>query len=357
MTSLSQRLVHDPEGFNTATWPVRQTTLITPADEFFTRSHAPTPTIDPATFRLEIDGMVERPQRLTLAALAGLPRHEVDATLVCAGLRRDEFLALGPLPGELPWGPEPVSTGRWSGCRLGDVLRLAGVRTDASHVQFVGLDTVERHGQRFGFGGSIDVAKALEADVLLATTLNGELLEPDHGAPLRSIVPGWIGARSVKWLGRITLSDQPSTNYFQAKAYRFQRERNPADPHDVSAGTALSQVPLNAVILEPARDQLVGAGAVCVRGWAMGTGGSPLASVEVSANAGADWRAARITLPGSAWTWSLWEATVELPRGRHVLAVRASDRTGVTMPAAVGATWNVKGYANNVWHRVPVQAT
>jgi sulfite oxidase len=357
MTSISQRLVHDAEGHNTAAWPLRQKTLLTPTEEFFTRSHAATPTLDPAAFRLEVDGLVEHPQRLSLDQLAVLPRHQVDATLICAGLRRDELLALGPLPGELPWGPEPVSTGRWAGCRLVDLLRQAGVRDRARYVHFVGLDTVERNGERFGFGGSIDLAKALEGDVLLASALNGSPLEPDHGAPLRAVVPGWIGARSVKWLGRITLSPEPSPNYFQAKAYRVQRELNPADHRDVSAGTALSEIPLNAVMLEPTRDQPVPAGAVCLRGWAIGTGGAALTSVEVSPNAGADWQPARITLAGTAWTWSLWEATVELPRGRHVLAVRATDRTGATMPATVAATWNVKGYANNTWHRVPVQAS
>ncbi len=356
MTANGRRLIHDPEGHNTALWPLRQCELVTTTESFFTRSHAATPSIDPHSWRLEIGGLVDHPLRLSLEDLAALPRREVPATLICAGLRRDEFLALGPLPGELPWGPEPVSTGRWGGCGLAEVLRQAGVRREARYVEFVGLDAVERHGQRFGFGGSIDLAKALTPDVLLASELNGAPLPPVHGFPIRSLVPGWIGARSVKWLGRITLAAEPSNNYFQSKAYRVQREIDPANPRDVSGGIPLSEVCLNAVILEPSRDQVVAAGKVRVRGWAMGTGGQPITAVEVSPNGGADWVPARIAVPGATWTWSLWEATLDLARGRHILAVRAADATGATMPVALGETWNVKGYANNAWHRVAIQA-
>jgi sulfite oxidase len=350
------RLVHDPEGHNSAPWPIRQDELLTSTDCFFTRSHAATPCIDPDAWRLEIGGLVDRPLRLSLDELGAFPRLEVPATLVCAGLRRDEYLAIGPLPGELPWGPEPISTGCWAGVSLATVLREAGVKPEARFVEFVGLDSVERHGHRFGFGGSIDLEKAMSSDVLLATELNGAPLPADHGFPLRAVVPGWIGARSVKWLGRVTLAERPSENYFQTKAYRVQRETNHRDPRDVSRGTALGEIPLNAVILEPTRDQIVSAGPVRVRGWAIGSGGRPLTSVEVSPNAGAEWRPARIAVPGSPWTWSLWEATLELARGRHMLAVRASDRSGVVQPAAVWDTWNVKGYVNNAWHRIPVQA-
>jgi len=351
-----RRLIHDPEGHNSAPWPIRQEGVLTSTDCFFTRSHAATPQVDPRAWRLEIGGLVERPMQLSLDDLSAYPRSEVPATLVCAGLRRDEYLAIGPLPGELPWGPEPISTGCWSGFVLASVLRQAGVKPEARFVEFVGLDSVERHGHRFGFGGSIDLEKALSPDVLLATELNGAPLPPDHGFPLRALVPGWIGARSVKWLGRITLSAEPSQNYFQTKAYRVQRETNHRDPRDISAGTAMSEVPLNAVILEPTRDQSIAAGPVTVRGWAMGSGGRRVVSVEVSPNAGAEWKPARIAAPGSPWTWSIWEATLDLARGRHMLAVRASDTSGATQPAAVWDTWNVKGYANNAWHRVPVQA-
>jgi sulfite oxidase len=338
-------------------WPIQTDELVTSVDHFFMRSHAPAPAIDPATWRLEVDGLVERPGSFTLEELTGCyPRREVTATLVCAGLRRSEFLSLGPLPGELPWGPEPASTGHWSGIPLAHVLRTVGVGVTARYVEFTGLDRVERQGRQFGFGGSIDVAKALSDEVLLATELNGAPLPEAHGFPLRAVVPGWIGARSVKWLGRITLREDPSPNYFQTKAYRVQRKINPKDPRDVSAGVALSEVPLNVVIVDPQPKQAVPAGPVRVRGWALGSGGQALTRIEVSPGRERDWVQADIIRSGAPWGWSLWQATVKLTKGRHTLVARASDCTGASQPAMLSATWNVKGYNNNAWYRVSVRA-
>ena len=287
--------------------------------------------------------------------LRAFPRREVTATLVCAGLRRAEFLSLGPLPGELPWGPEPASNGRWSGVALHDVLRAVGVDERARYVEMIGLDEVERDGRRFGFGGSIDLAKARSAEVLLASELDGAPLAAAHGFPLRAVVPGWIGARSVKWLGQITLSAEPSPNYFQSRAYRVQREIDPRDPRDVSGGVALSEVPVNAVIVEPAPDQVVAAGGVRVRGWAMGSAGRPLRRVELSADGGQCWTPAEITAQAPDWTWGFWESALELAAGPCTLVVRATDTAGRMQPAALSETWNVKGYNNNAWHRVSVR--
>jgi sulfite oxidase len=356
MNPTSHRLVHDPEGLNTAAWPIGTDHLVTPIDLFFTRSHGPVPRIDSATWRLQVGGLVDRPRSFSLEDLGAFPRREVTATLVCAGLRRDEFLTLGPLPGELPWGPEPVSTGRWSGVALRDILQAVGPVEGACHVEFIGLDRVERQGQQFGFGGSIDLAKALSDEVLLADQLNGAPLPEAHGFPLRAVVPGWIGARSVKWLGNVRLSAEPSPNYFQSRAYRFQREIDPRDPRDITAGIALSAVPLNAVILYPTADLVVPAGRVVARGWAMGSEGRPVTAVELSADGGDRWVSARIATRGKAWTWSFWEAALRLAPGSHALVVRATDSAGETQPPALSATWNVKGYNNNAWHRVEIRA-
>jgi sulfite oxidase len=358
MNRSDRRIVHDTAGLNTGEWAViAGDHFITPLQRFFTRSHAAVPAIDASTWRLEVGGLVERPGSFTLDELTGaFPERTVAATLVCAGLRRDEYLSVGPLPGDLPWGPEPVSTGEWTGISLADVLRGAGVSASARHVEFLGLDTVERHGHHFGFGGSIDLEKAMAGEVLLATRINGVPLPRAHGFPLRAIVPGWIGARNVKWLGKITLLDKPSNNYFQSKAYRMQREVNPENPRDVSDGQAMSTVPLNAAIIDPAPDQVVVAGRIRVRGWAMGEGGSPLTSVEVSPDAGWAWVPATITHAGKPWTWSFWEAEISLEPGRHILAARASDSSGTTQPKSVHETWNVKGYGNNAWYRVAIDA-
>jgi sulfite oxidase len=351
---VSGQVIHGVDGLNTGPWPVSADHFITPSSRFFTRSHAPVPAVDPATWRLRVEGLVQQDAELSLNDLAdSFSQRHVTATMVCAGLRREEFLSLGPLPGELPWGPEPISTGRWSGVPLADLLRAVGCSPGARHVELMGLDQVERQGARFGFGGSIDLDKALSGDVLLATALNGQPLPASHGFPVRAVVPGWIGARSVKWLARIALRDAPSDNYFQAKAYRFQRTANPDDPRDVSQGTMLTEIPVNSVIVSPAGAEVVRAGRVTVKGWAIGTGGRPLIAVELSPDAGESWVTAAITAAGERWTWSFWKAELTLPRGRHVLAARATDRDS-SQPATVNETWNVKGYNNNAWHRVPV---
>ena len=332
---------------------VRVAPLVTPSARFFRRNHGPIPHVDARTWRLEVAGLVDRPATYTLEDLARFPRHEVVSTLVCAGLRRAELLAVAPLPGELPWEADAASTGRWGGVRLADVLAASGVAAGAGHVELTGLDRVVRHGHEFGFGGSIDLRKAMDADVLLATHLDGEPLPPEHGFPLRAVVPGWIGARSVKWLGRIALLAAESENYFQKHAYRLARVPGAGGPTDVSAGTAMSAIPLNAVITEPRAGATVPAGAVTVRGWAIGGEGRPVTSVDVSADDGAHWTRARLVRQGGAWAWSFWEAQLELGAGRHTIAARAADGAGA-MPASLEESWNVKGYGNNSWHRVPV---
>jgi len=349
------RLIFDAEAQNTGTnTVVTADHFLTPVDQFFTRSHGKTPTIDPRSWRLEVGGLCSRPRTFTLDDLRGLPRRTVASTLVCAGLRRNEYLLLGPLPGELPWGPQAASTGEWSGVLLRDVLDLVGVSPAARYVEFTGLDSVERHGHTFGFGGSIDLDKALDGDVLLATELNGAELPPVHGFPVRAVVPGWIGARSVKWLGRIALLTEPSENYFQREAYRVQYTVDPAKPRDVTAGVALSRITVNAAILDPVPEQEVCAGVLRVRGWAWGTAARPVTAVEVSPNDGHDWLPARITKPGLGYTWTFWEATVDLQPGRRTLVVRATDGASPAQSPELRDGWNVKGYANNAWHRVAI---
>lgn len=358
-TKDSHFLTLDAEGLNGGAPPATQAgRLFTPPRSLFTRSHAPAPAIDPAAWRLSVTGLVDRPTRFSLADLEhSFPIRDVAATMVCAGLRRREFLALGPLPGELPWGTEPAGTSRWRGVSLADLLTAVGVDPAAQQVEFTGLDQVERQGHRFGFGGSVPLDKARDPDVLLAFALDGAPLPHDHGFPVRVVVPGYIGARSVKWLAEIAVRREPSANYFQAKAYRVQRTPNPADPRDVSAGEPLGSLPLNSVILTPETGARVTAGPVEVAGWAIGPGGEAVDRVELSLDDGATWGPTRLEATGHRWTWQLWRATAHLAPGAHQIVVRAWDRQGRTQPARLSEVWNVKGYVNNAWHRVSVLAT
>lgn len=354
-----EQLVRDSQWFNAGPPPeLLRRSFVTPVDLFFTRSHGAVPQVDVRHFRLTVDGLVDHPMLLDLDTIRNvMPRSSATATLACAGLRRDELQAHRPIPGEVSWGAEPVSNGVWTGVPLREILLAAGIRPEASHVEFAGLDEVTRHGTTFEFGGSIPLEKAMSDEVLVAFELNGEPLPAAHGFPLRAVVPGCIGARSVKWLSRIALTDRPSSNYFQAHAYK-------TFPPDVTAenvrwedGVMLHDLPLNAVIWSPLRGETLFPGPVDLRGWAMASGGQDIARVEVSGDGGRSWVEAALTDEGSRWTWRFWTARITLAPGDHILVVRATDSAGHCQPESVEGLWNFKGYMNNAWHRVPVRVT
>jgi sulfite oxidase len=351
-----RRLIRDAEGWNTGPIPrLLGEQPVTPASLFFTRSHAPIPAVDPLRWRLWVTGLVRRPLQLSLAELqGGFGHHEVTATVACAGLRRAELESVRPVTGELPWGTEAISTGRWTGVPLAEVLSRAGVEHGAAHVEFTGLDEVERSDRSFGFGGSIPLAKAMAREVLLAFELNGAPLPSEHGFPLRALVPGYFGARSVKWLGKISVRPDPSTNYFQTQAYRVQRIPTADDPRDVSGGTELGELTLNAAILSPDGGTVLPTGETIVTGWALSHAGAPPVRVEVSPDAGLHWVSAELSEGDGPWAWRWWRAVVRLGPGRHTLVARAFDAEGRGQPGELAEVWNVKGYANNAWHRVAV---
>ncbi|HEX3556089.1 MAG TPA: sulfite oxidase [Thermoanaerobaculia bacterium] len=328
--------------------------FITPYELFFVRNHGGVPVVDEGAYRLTVDGMVETSLSLSLDDLRRLPRATVTATLQCAGNRRQEMMAHKPIPDELPWGTEAVSNGEWSGVPLREVLAAAGVRPGGRHAAFTGLDDIERHGHRFKFGGSIPLDKALSGEVLLADTLNGQPLPPVHGAPLRVVVPGYIGARSVKWLSRITLQETPSDNYFQAKAYRLFPPHYDKDNVVWEKGLMLGEAPVNSVILSPGENAAVPAGKVTVRGWALAGGGRGVARVDVSADGGETWIVADCVKGEGAFVWRLWEAVLDLAPGPREIVCRAWDTAAQTQPERAGQVWNFKGYANDAWHRVRV---
>jgi sulfite oxidase len=273
---------------------------------------------------------------------------------LCAGNRRDELITLKPVPGETPWGAEAVSNAAWRGVRLRDVLREAGVAVERGHVAMLGCDSVEGHEPGERFGGSIPLEQALEGGTLLAWEMNGHPLPAEHGYPLRAVVPGVIGARSVKWLAEITVQAEPSRNYYQTHAYKLFPPEAEAETADWACAPMLAEFPVNAVICEPAAGARLTAGPTDVRGYAVAGGGAPIAWVEVSADGGLNWLLADLGEDGGPWAWRLWSARVVLARGPAELVVRARDAHGNQQPADLAAVWNFKGYLNNAWHRVPV---
>ena len=332
--------------------------LVTPTPLFFVRSHAPVPQVDPSSFRLRIEGAVTRPLSLSLEDLARrFERVRLAATLQCAGLRRDELRAVAEVGGELPWSGDAIGNAVWSGVRLADVLAAAGAARDRSgaHASFVGLDRIAKAGAVIPFGGSIPSHKAWSPEVLLADSMNDSPLPAVHGGPLRLVVPGYIAARSVKWLGEVRVQAEPSDNYYQQRSYRLHQV-GPGEPTANDRGTMLADLRLNSAITSPAPGTRLRPGRFEVRGWAIGSGEAEVVRVELSADGGVTWREGRFMDDGqSPWSWRLWRAEVEAVPGSAVLVVRAFDSTGACQPESLRAVWNPKGYMNNAWHRVSVQ--
>lgn len=320
---------------------------------FYVRNHGPTPAVDVNTYRLRVSGLVAQELSLSLDDLRlDFPAHTVPATLQCAGNRRTDLIRVAPIPGEVPWGGEAISHGEWTGARLADVLAAAGLDAAAArHVEFIGLDRAEKEGKRYDFGGSIPVAKALAGETLLAYALNGAPLPALHGFPVRALVPGFIGARSVKWLEQVVVRADSSPNQFQAKQYRLYPADARADTADPARGLPLGETAVNSDIchVEPTAD----GSRVAVEGWAIGGGNRALARVEVSADGGATWIQATFTGPDAGpWAWRFWR--VELPILPTALCARAWDTAANVQPERAETLWNFKGYSNNAWPRWPV---
>ena len=348
-------LVHEKEPFNaeTARAALAEAPL-TATCAFYVRNHGPVPQADPAEWRLRVDGLVERELELSLATLReALPEREEVATLQCAGNRRAGLMAIRDIPNQAPWGPGATGTAVWTGVALADVLALAGVAPGAAHVGFEGAELCAEVDPPERFGASIPLDKAQRPEVLLAWGMNGEPLPPVHGAPLRVVVPGYIGARSVKWLERIEARSTPWAGHFQHVAYRLLPEDGAPGP---GAGMPLGLVALNADVLSPADGDTVVAGPVEVCGYAFAGGERSVARVDVSVDGSATWSQADLLDDLGRWAWRQWRISVDLPPGEHEIVARAWDSSAATQPEDEAALWNPGGYVNNARPRVHVRA-
>jgi sulfite oxidase len=328
---------------------------ITPNRLFYVRSHAPNPVIDPDTFRLSVKGHVKRTHEFSLKELEDkFPRVECTCTLTCAGNRRYEHSKV-QLVGGVQWEEGPIGNAVWSGYRLSDVLKSLGLQDAAEDVWFDGLDKIRKGDATIPFGGSVPVSKVLQDSktmpgVLLATHMNGQPLPIDHGFPLRTVVPGFIGARSVKWLGEINVSNRSSPNHYVAHAYKVV-ESGAAYEWDEAA--PIYRFIVNSVICS-AGESATPEQMMRIKGYALPTGlpDSTISKVEISTDNGQSWRAAKVDHSDNAYCWSIWSADVPIQSSTSDLLVRASDSTGHNQPAEV--SWNPKGYMYNAWHRVPL---
>jgi sulfite oxidase len=351
----SDLIVHEDEPFNAESSPAALAEgSLTATDAFYVRGHGPVPEVDPDAWRLHVHGLVDRELDLSLTTLREAFRERTEtATLQCAGNRRAGLMAIRDIPGEAPWGPGATGTATWSGVPLADVLAAAGPLPGAAHVGFEGADHAAEVQPPERFGGSIRLDKARRPEVLLAWAMNGRPLAPVHGAPLRVVVPGYIGARSVKWLERVELRATPWPGHFQDVVYRLLPEDGTPGP---GAGMPLGVVALNADVLSPADGDTVTAGPVDVRGYAFAGGERHVARVDVSLDGGTTWSQAELLEDLGQWAWSQWRMRVELAPGEHEILVRAWDSSAATQPEDEAALWNPKGYVNNARPRVRVRA-
>jgi len=330
---------------------------ITPNDRFYVRSHAPVPKVDADNFKLSVEGLVEEPFEISLGQLqSDFKKQAVVATMTCAGNRRSEHSLVKEVAG-VQWQAGAIGNAKWAGTRLSDLLKKAGIKEGAKHVWFDGVDEVEYKGGIIPFGASIPLNKAMSdtetmPGALVCHEMNGEPLSPDHGFPIRTVVPGYIGARSVKWLGKIIVSDRPSTNHYVAAAYKVVIE---GTDDELASTPPLENFVINSVTCDPDAGSNVALGKLDVSGYALATGipGQTIARVELSTDGGASWTKARFTSQAKPYCWRLWKADVDVRAKTSEIIVRAVDSSGNIQPETVA--WNLKGYMFNAWHKTPVR--
>ncbi len=325
-------------------------TWITPVERFFVRSHMYMPKVDRSTWRLKIEGEVENPLTLSLDDLKKFPRAEVVSVLECAGNGRS-FYEPGIIG--MQWTHGAVGNGRWAGVRLGDLLKKAGMKASAKEVLFNGADVPI--GTMPDFVRTAPVRKALDPDTLLAYEMNGEPLPEAHGFPLRAVVPGWAGDSWVKWLTNIEVRDKEFDGFFMKTAYRYPvRPVAPGAAVDPANLAPLEAIRPKSVIASPEAGAGVGQGVPVTIQGAAWAGSAPVARVEVSADSGRTWQAARLGSERAKYAWRLFEHTWTPPGpGSYVLMSRTTDARGGTQPFA--QDWNPSGYQWNVVHQVRVE--
>lgn len=321
---------------------------ITPVGLHYLLIHFDIPRVDADEYELSIVGHVRKPMRLRLDDLKSRPAKTLAVTLECAGNGRSR---ISPRPLSQPWLVEAVGNAEWTGTPLAQLLRDAGVMDGAVDVVFTGLDRGVQGGVDQLYERSLSLADATGDEVLLAYAVNGQPLPPQHGFPLRLIVPGWYGMTHVKWLRSITVLDREFTGYQQATAYHFRTVEG--DP-----GVAVTRMLPRALMVPPgvpdfmSRTRFVEPSEQIVEGRAW-SGRGQIVKVEFSPDGGASWSAAELEAQASAHGWRGWKVRWDATRaGEYELCVRAADSAGNVQP--LEQSWNYEGVQNNAVQRVQV---
>ena len=295
---------------------------VTPVGLHYLLIHYDIPDVDPGAWRLEIDGLVERPLTVSLEEVRARPAVELAVTMECAGNGRAN---VEPHVVSQPWLHEAVGTARWRGTPVAALLEEAGVRDGAVEVLFTGLDRGVEGGEEQDYARSLPLEEVLGGDAILAYEVNGVPLPPQHGFPLRLVVPGWYGMTSVKWLGRVTLLDAPYDGYQQSHSYRLRQ-------HEDEEGVPLTRIQPRSLMVPPgipeflSRARIVRSGGCRLEGRAW-SGDAELAAVEVSTDGGATWAPAELGSDAlGRWAWRSWSFEWDAAPGEYELCSRAIHR-------------------------------
>jgi sulfane dehydrogenase subunit SoxC len=321
---------------------------VTPIGLHYLLTHYDIPEVDAAAWRLEVGGLVESPLSLSLDELRARPAVEVAVTMECAGNGRAH---VEPHVVSQPWLLEAVGTARWRGVRVGELLAEAEPREGAVEALFTGLDRGVEGGEEQAYERSLPLDVLQEGEALLAFEVNGVPLPPQHGFPLRLVVPGWYGMTSVKWLSRITLVAEPFDGYQMSHAYRVRYEEDEVGepvttiaPRSLMVPPGIPEYLSRSRVVEAGRCEIVG------RAW---SGASEIAGVDVSTDGGRTWASAELDdSPLGRWAWRSWRFTWDTQPGEHELCCRARDAAGNEQP--LEPPWNLGGYVNNAVQRVGV---
>ncbi|XAR62622.1 Nitrate reductase (NADH) [Bertholletia excelsa] len=347
--------------------------FITPVPLHYVRNHGPVPKAAWEEWTVEVTGLVKRPTKFTMDELVSeFPSREFPVTLVCAGNRRKEQNMVKQTIG-FNWGAAGVSTSVWRGVPLRYILKRCGIYSrgkGALNVCFEGAEDLPGGGgSKYGTSIKKEFAMDPSREIILAYMQNGERLSPDHGFPVRMIIPGFIGGRMVKWLKRIIVTTQESDSYYHYKDNRVLPSHVDAELANAEAWWykpeyIINELNINSVITTPCHEEILPINAwttqrpYTIRGYAYSGGGKKVTRVEVTMNGGETWHVCELdhqekpSKYGKYWCWCFWSLEVEVLDllGAKDIAVRAWDETLNTQPEKL--IWNVMGMMNNCWFRV-----
>ncbi|WP_413249876.1 sulfite oxidase [Sinomonas flava] len=308
--------------------------------------HFDVPQIDPESWRLRVGGAVEHPLELSLSDLHRRPRRTVPVTLECAGNGRAR---LDPRPVSMPWDTGGFGTAEWTGTPLAPILQEAGIPSQAVDVLFTGADRGIQGGLEQDYARSLAVADAMEDTLLLAYEMDGRPLPPQHGYPLRLLVPGWYGMASVKWLTSIDVLTEPAHAFQNESAYRYSQAAD-------DAGEPVTRMRVRALMVPPgipdfaSRRRLMDAGPTMLRGRAW-SGHGPVQRVEVAIDG--HWADAHVEPAPAEHAWQEFSFAWVATPGSHTVGCRATDAAGTVQP--LEAPWTFQGMGNNAVQEIEVE--